>query len=194
MRLILLLFLFIFSIHSLFGQLPEFQTNVSETDLEKLIVLKKFETDYQQLISFTYISYWGKYQEFYVILLEGENWVLKKLSVKVKEDNSIKRSKTKNLKLNSTQVDDFINFLNECDFWNFSQDSLNWNKKDQGNGTFLMQSILDGHTDEFLIRNGSKIRISKAHNADHLQEFVPTEQRKKFVEVRNRFYELIKQS
>ncbi|CAN0448305.1 unnamed protein product [Ectocarpus fasciculatus] len=195
MRIVILTFLTVLTVQSLFGQLPEFQTNVSDTDFDKSIILDEFGTKYQQIVSFTSNSYWNKgYREFYVLLLEENTWIFKKLSVKLNEENHVKKSKTKKLHIDINQADDFVSFLSEVDFWNFNEDSLNLNKKDQGNDRVLMKSITDGRTDKFLIRNGANVRSTWAYEADQLQEFVPTEQRRKFIEARNRFYELIKQS
>ena len=194
MRIIISTFLIVLTVQSLFGQLPEFQTNVSDTDLDKSIVLDEFGAKYQQIISFTSNSYWNEgYREMYVLLLDDDNWIFKKLSVKLNEDNSIKKSRTRKLHVDSNQVDEFVSFLNEVKFWNFNKDSLNLNKKAQGDSRVLMQSISDGKTDKFITRNGVNVRSTSAYEADQLQEFVPTEQRGKFIETRNRFYELIKQ-
>jgi hypothetical protein len=160
-------------------------------DISQSLLNREFGSDYQIILGYTQKSFWFKRQEYSILTFDGSNWKLTKWSYELNKKEKPKKPKSTSFDINNQHVLEFLNFINEKGFYTFNQDSLNWNKKDQGDGSMLVQSIMDGTTEEFEIISPSGHRISSAHEPEQRQNFVFNEQRKKFIDCRNKFLELV---
>ncbi|MDR7128699.1 hypothetical protein J2X69_001031 [Algoriphagus sp. 4150] len=93
--------------------------------------------------------------------------------------------------LDQQKVNEFMVLIKSKSFFSLSQDSLNWDKKDLGNGTILHQSIMDGVSENFEVISSSDHRIYSAHEPIQRQEFVFNNQRKIFLDCLDKFLDLI---
>lgn len=124
---------------------------------------------------------------------DGDKWKLIDWSYKRidPENPKIRKEKIKSSNISNSDVSELISFMDAKGFFSFNQDSLNWNRKDQGNGKILVQSISDGTIDTFEIISTLGHRISYAHEAEKRQSFVFNNQRQNFVECRNQFLKFV---
>ena len=189
MKILPFLILVLASLNS-FGQIPEFDSNVNESTEDQSYVYKKFYPDYEFILAYAQKSFWFKRQEYSVLTYNGSDWELKKWSFELKEEK-IKKSKVKSRILEKEKVIELLNVLESKGFFSLNQDSLNWAKKNLGNGRMLHQSILDGVSEYFEVISSSGHRIYSAHEPVQKQEFVYIGQREIFLDCLNKFLELI---
>lgn len=142
-------------------------------------------------MGYTQKSFWYKRKDYSEITFDGIKWKLTNWSYELNEQGLPKKQKSKTFKLDDAKSLELLNFIDDRGFYSFNLDSLNWNKKDQGNGRMLVQSIMDSTTYEFEIISSSGHRISSAHEPQQRQEFVYNQQRNNFIECRNKFLELL---
>ncbi|WP_200975487.1 hypothetical protein [Echinicola sp. 20G] len=192
MKLVLTIIHFLIFLDS-FGQLPSFETNMTGTQIENSILRKEFHDRFPTVISFSQNSFWFKRHKNYVFAFDGKDWSLIKWSFELSKKGIPKKQKQEQKKIDENAFLSFIDFLEEVGFYDFSQDSLNLNERDLGNGQMLSKQILDGTTDKFEIFSSSGHRSSTSHEAEFLQKFVQTNQRKNFIECKRRILEIIKE-
>lgn len=189
-----ILFLLILSTSSLQAQLPGFESNVDEKFINSQITLKKYGNTYNQVISFTTHSHWAGQKIYFVLYQENHCWQLHKLIVKKRPNGKQKFKKKERLDLDQQAANNFISLLIDINFWDINQVSLNKSEKDNGNGTKLVQEILDGITYQFLVKSNQSYRLISAHSPESRQKFLVTDDRRKFIAAKDSFYQLIPKS
>ena len=182
----LLVFAIFLPIYS-FSQIPEFESNTNDN---QSYVYKKFYPDYEFILAYSQKSFWFRRQEYSILTYNGTDWELKKWSFELKEEK-IKKSKMKSQIFEKEKVNELLNYFVSKGFYSLNQDSLNWAKKDLGNGRMLHQSILDGVSENFEVMSSSGHRIYSAHEPVQKQEFIYIEQREIFLDCLKQFLTFI---
>jgi hypothetical protein len=164
---------------------------VSKLDKKQSLLYKKFGSENKFVLAHTQKSFWIERQEYTMIVFDGKKWRVTKWSYELNKKGQPKKQKSKSFKLESSRVSAFFDFIKHNEFFSFNQDSLNWNKKENGQESMLVQQIMDGTTEEFEIISASGYRISFAHEPEQRQDFVNIRQRKKFMECLEKFLLLV---
>lgn len=189
MKILPFLIIVLTSLNS-FGQIPEFDSNVNRSAEDQSYLYKKFYPEYEFILGYTQNSFWFKRQEYSVLTYNGSDWELKKWSYELKEEK-LKKSKVKSRILEKEKVNKLLNYFESRGFYSLNQDSLNWSKKDLGNGIMRHQSIMDGVSENFEVISSSGHRIYSAHEPVQRQEFVFNEHRNIFLDCLDKFLNLI---
>lgn len=105
-----------------------------------------------------------------------------------------KKSKLKSKTLDKEKVNDLLDELEFKGFFTLIQDSLNWAKKDLGDGIIRRQSITDGFSENFEIITQTSHRIYSVDEPELKQKFIFSNQRQRFLECINRFLTFTKAS
>lgn len=189
LKLLFPLCLILFSTAS-FGQIPEFESNVNELEKSESYLFNEFHTNFQFIIGYTTDSFWNKKHQYKILAFDGLDWKFIKWTYELNKKEKLKKSKQKSTPIEKEHAQEFLSFIKSKGFYNFNQDSLNWNKKYIGNDSYHVKVIYDGVSEKFEIISPKGHRISSSREPIQLQEFVYNEQRKNFLESLNKFLEL----
>lgn len=166
--------------------LPSFKSNASEEDKKNSLVYEQYIKKYDAVISYTSSCYWGEGQKIYVLGCKDNKWEFFLLNIKFPVRENIHRLKKEELLLENEALKGLLNFWEQHNFWAFSNDSLNWNKKDS---TSIM--ISDGCSDRYEIFTREAYYVLNAYVPESYQEFIYVKQREQFIDCKKKYYKLL---
>jgi hypothetical protein len=130
---------------------------------------------------------------FHVMGKIKDKWVLEKWKVEFSDRNSegnILNIQKKAYSVAESKVKSVLNFLATVDFFNFTNDSLNYNFIQTNDSLVSFVRVTDGCSDDFVFRRGEKKGNLNSYEAEYTQQQLPILQREKFIKVKKRFVEL----
>ena len=152
----------------------------------------EFKNKYDQILSFTSSSYWST-QKIYIIYGQTNGkWERIKWTLKLDDNKRPVRSKIRKISFKQDEFQELLAFLDSLNFWEFDLDSLNLQKeiREDGSGTLWMKT--DGTTDSFEVIKNGQHRLISSYEPEYFQKLIPVEQRRKFIDCRNKFLKLNK--
>lgn len=178
-------------------QIPEFESNISDTERINSFVFNKIKLNYDQLISYTTECYWSKEQHFYVLVNSRDKWNAFRFRIKFKDhDNktsenihSIDRIK---LSISNSKIEGLFKYWSQINFWNLCEDSLTYRFREVDGKKIFYLGTTDGCTDKFEISAKNKFKVYEVDNNEELQAHVPIQQREQFILGRDKYLELVK--
>ena len=183
--------LFTFYTLNSFGQLPQFESNLTTKVSNESLVKLNFADKFDQILSYSAHSHWSEGWEYFVFGYDGKNWKLLRWTFELDEQKQLTNQRTKKLKFSQVQLDELLVLMSEVGFYTFKQGSLNLNRKDNGDGTTKVAQVNDGVHEEIELISPQSHRISSAYAADLLQVDFPTSDRGNFIICRNKLLKLV---
>jgi hypothetical protein len=173
-------------------ELPEIRTNITPEESEKSQMKIEFADKYDQILSFTRESYWNSQKIYILFGRTNGKWERIKWTLKLDKDKNIIRTKIRKMSFMKDEFQELLTFFDTQNFWTFELDSLNLHEEVGDDGSSTLWTKTDGTTDSFeVLRNGQHRQLS-SYEAEYFQELIPVEQRRKFIECRNKFWSLNK--
>ncbi|MEQ9425134.1 MAG: hypothetical protein RJQ09_11990 [Cyclobacteriaceae bacterium] len=169
-------------------ELPIIDSNLSEEASNKSRVKAEFSSDYDQLLSYTRSSYWSPEQVYVIYGHDEQGWKRLKWILKLDKKKNVVKSKIRKIPYDANALDELLDFFDAKQFWTLQQDSLNLKRLTLSDGSGLAWDKSDGTTDTFEMISYEQHRLTSSYEADYYQDKVPVEQRRRFIECRNKFW------
>ncbi len=162
--------------------IPAFETNATEAERARSIVLSNLEDDPATVFVYSNHSYWTTKRSYWLLIREKSIWRKAQWIVTYHNRNKdrIKRISKKRLPLGG-DVDSLIIELNTQGFWTIDQDSLNISEKRLNDSTMMSTNISDGCYQEIEVLHQGQYRVLGAYESEQLQEFVYIPARERFI-------------
>lgn len=181
----LALLLVIFTPLKFYGQVSSSNDIDSEPTPSHLFT--KFGSAYEFILGYTEKSFWHKRQNYTALIFNGKTWELIEWTYELNRRDKPKKQQFKVYEVESSAAIELKLFWEEMKLSSISNDSLNWNKKDIGDGKILVQAITDGTIEQLEFKTPLVYKVLSAHEPERRQVFIYIEARNRFISFRNEF-------